>query len=171
MATKSPPIIRPVSWIGIVVQLGFICLLATIIAFVFGVREAALALLIAAAAQSVFARVMRLSLTSEHRRGIALLRQRKFSEAAPLFEASYASLARHPWIDRLRFVLLGSASSMSYREMALCNAAFAYSQLGDGARAIQLYEQTLREFPDSSLATSSLQMLRAGQSLATPRET
>jgi hypothetical protein len=60
---------------------------------------------------------------------------------------------------------------MSYREMALCNAAFAYSQLGDGARAIYLYEQTLLEFPDSSLAASSLQMLRAGQSVVAPQKT
>ena len=58
---------------------------------------------------------------------------------------------------------------MSYREMALCNAAFAYAQVGEGTRAIQLYEQTLREFPSSSLATSSLQMLRAGQSVGLRR--
>ena len=168
MATK-PPIIRPISWMGVAVQIVFVSLLAVIVAFAFGVREPALAFLIAALAWSVFTRVLRLSLTSQFRRGIARLRKGRFTEAAPLLEASYAAFARRPWIDRFRLVLLGNASSMSYREMALCNAAFAYAQVGEGTRAIQLYEQTLREFPSSSLATSSLQMLRAGQSVGLRR--
>jgi tetratricopeptide (TPR) repeat protein len=167
----KPPIIRPISWTGVLAQVAFICFLAAAIAFAFGVRHLALAFLIAAVAHSVFARIMRVWLTAGFQRGVALLRASRFSDAAPVFEASHAALARRPWIDRFRFVLLGAASSMSYREMALCNAAFAYSQVGDGARAIQLYEQALREFPDSSLALSSLQMLRAGQSLASPQQT
>jgi len=150
---------------GVAVQLVFVSFLAVMVAFAFGVTVPTLAFLIAALAWSVFTRVLRLSLTSQFRRGITRLRKARFTEAIPLLEASYAAFARRPWIDRFRFVLLGSASSMSYREMALCNAAFAYSQVGDGARAIQLYEQALREFPGSSLATSSLQMLRAGQSV------
>lgn len=168
MATK-PPIIRPISWMGVAVQIVFVSLLAVTVAFAFGVTEPALAFLIAALAWSVFTRVLRLSLTSQFRRGIAQLRKGRFTEAAPLLEASYAAFARRPWIDRFRLVLLGNASSMSYREMALCNAAFAYAQVGEGTRAIQLYEQTLREFPSSSLATSSLQMLRAGQSVGLRR--
>lgn len=165
MAAK-PPIIRPISGIAIIVQLALVCLFAVIIGVIFGVRDVALAFLLGAVAHAVIYRIARLLLTREHRRAIALLRERKFSEAAPLFEASYAALSRRPWIDRFRFFILGSGSSMSYREMALCNAAFAYSQLGEGQRAIQLYEQALQEFPDSSLAASSLQMLRAGQTVA-----
>ena len=124
MATK-PPIIRPISWLAVIIQFALICLFAVIIGVIFGVREPALAFLLGAVAHAVVYRIMRLLLTREHRRGIALFRQRKFSEAAPLFEASYASLSRRPWIDRFRFFILGSGSSMSYREMALCNAAFA----------------------------------------------
>ena len=154
---------------GVAVQIVFVSLLAVIVAFAFGVREPALAFLIAALAWSVFTRVLRLSLTSQFRRGIARLRKGRFAEAAPLLEASYAAFARRPWIAHFRLVLLGNASSMSYREMALCNAAVAYAQVGEGTRAIQLYEQTLREFPGSSLATSSLQMLRAGQSVGLRR--
>jgi hypothetical protein len=154
---------------GVAVQIAFVSFLAVIVAFAFRVTEPALAFLIAALAWSVFTRVLRLSLTSQFRRGIARLRKARFTEAAPLLEASYSAFARRPWIDRFRFVLLGNASSMSYREMALCNAAFAYAQVGEGTRAIQLYEQTLREFPASSLATSSLQMLRAGQSVGLRR--
>ena len=165
--TAKPPIIRPISWIGVIVQLAFICLVAFVISIAFGIREAALAFLWAAIAQSLISRLIQMWLTADHRRGVALIRGGNFADAAPAFEASYAALKQRPWVDRFRFVLLGSASAMSYREMALCNAAFAYSQAGDGARAMQLYEAALREFPHSSLAASSLQMLRAGQSLAT----
>jgi hypothetical protein len=78
---------------------------------------------------------MRALFTAEHRRGISLFHAKKFSEAAPHFEASYQALVRRPWLDRFRWLLLGSASAMSYREMALCNAAFCHSQSGDGTRA------------------------------------
>jgi tetratricopeptide (TPR) repeat protein len=167
--TAKPPIIRPISWIAVVVQLAIICVFAFLVRFLFGVRELALAFLLGAIAHSVIYRLMRLLLTREHRRGIMLFRARKFAEAAPEFEASYAALRRRPWIDRFRLLLLGSGGSMSYREMALCNAAFAYAQVADGSRAIKLYEQALREFPESGLAASSLQMLRAGQTVSPPK--
>ena len=167
----KPPIIRPISWVAVLVQLALICVFALLIRVLFGVREPALVFLLGAIAHSVIYRLTRLLLTPEHRRGIALFRAQRFSEAAPQFEASYAALGRRPWIDRFRLLLLGSGGSMSYREMALCNAAFAYSQVGDGSRAVALYEQALREFPDSALAASSLQMLRAGQAIASPQKT
>jgi hypothetical protein len=166
--TAKLPIIRPVSWIAVGVQLAIICAFALLIRLLFGVREFAPAFLLGAVAHSVIYRLMRLVLTPEHRRGIALLRAANFSEAAPQFEASYAALNRRPWIDRFRLLVLGSGGSMTYREMALCNAAFAYSQIANGSRAIELYEQALREFPKSALAASSLQMLRAGQTVISP---
>ena len=132
---------------GVAVQIVFVSLLAVIVAFAFGVTEPALAFLIAALAWSVFTRVLRLSLTSQFRRGIAQLRKGRFTEAAPLLEASYAAFARRPWIDRFRLVLLGNASSMSYCEMALCNAAFAYAQVGEGTRAIQVVRANLAGVP------------------------
>ena len=58
---------------GVAVQIVFVSLLAVIVAFAFGVTEPALAFLIAALAWSVFTRVLRLSLTSQFRRGIAQL--------------------------------------------------------------------------------------------------
>jgi tetratricopeptide (TPR) repeat protein len=155
----------------VLAQVAFICFLAFVVAVAFGVTNPPLAFLVSAVAHSVFARIMRAWLTANFQRGVSLLRASRFSDAAPAFECSYAELGRRPWIDRFRFVLLGAASAMSYREMALCNAAFSYSQVGDGARAIQLYEEALREFPNSSLAASSLQMLRTGQSVASPQQT
>ena len=152
--------IQPVlAWLGVLFQLALIALFAFFIASVFSVRESASAIFFAALTHAVLYRIMRKVFTAEHRHGISLFRAKKFSEAAPHFEASYQALGRRPWLDRFRWLLLGSAGAISYREMALCNAAFCYSQSGDGTRATALYEQTLQEFPGSSLATAALNMI------------
>ena len=56
-----------------------------------------------------------------------------------------------------------SASAMSYREMALCNIAFCYSQIGKGMKAIEYYQRVLKEFPNSGLAQSALRMIESGE--------
>ncbi|RYZ22546.1 MAG: hypothetical protein EOO10_21625 [Chitinophagaceae bacterium] len=53
---------------------------------------------------------------------------------------------------------------MSYREMALCNVAFCYSQIGEGKMAIDWYTRTLKEFPESGLAQTALRMLYSSES-------
>ena len=161
--SAKPPMFRPVAWLGVLFQFALVALFAFIIARLFSVREAAAAFFFAALTHAVLYRVMRAVFTAEHRRGISLIRAKKFSEAAPHFEASYQALVRRPWIDRFRWLLLGSGGAISYREMALCNAAFCYSQSGDGTRATALYEQTLKEFPESSMATAALNMIRSVQ--------
>ncbi|PHQ61052.1 MAG: hypothetical protein COC08_06375 [Maribacter sp.] len=50
---------------------------------------------------------------------------------------------------------------MSYREMALANIGFCYSQIGDGIKSKEYYERTLKEFPESGLAKSALKMMSA----------
>ena len=143
-------------------QLALIAAIAALIVFVFHIQFA-LAFFFAAVAHAVVYRILRRVLSADHRRGISLFRAKKFAEAAPCFEASYRVFSARPWVDRFRWLVLGSASSMSYKEMALCNAAFCYSQIGDGTRATALYEQALREFPESSLATSSLNLIYSVQ--------
>ncbi len=160
MATK-PPMIRPIAWPGVLVQVAVMAVSAFGIAWLFRVRDAAMAFFCAAVTHAVLYRVLRAVFTGDHRRGVRLFRAMKFAEAAPYFEASYRAMVRRPWLDRYRWLLLGGASAMSYREMALCNAAFCYSQAGDGARATALYEQALAEFPHSSLATAALNLIRS----------
>ena len=48
---------------------------------------------------------------------------------------------------------------MNYREMALCNIAFCYGQIGNGTKAIEFYQKTLVEFPENGIAESALKML------------
>jgi hypothetical protein len=102
-------------------------------------------------------------LTRHHRAGIALVKCQRFHEAIPEFRRSLDFFDRHPWVDRLRSVLLVSPSAMSYREMALSNIAFCYTQIGDGKLARESYEACLARFPNSGLATASLRIMEAAR--------
>ena len=88
------------------------------------------------------------------------------SQAVPGFDCSLRRplpplLRASGDVDALRGLLLGVGSRNSYRIIALGNMAYCHGQLGDGGRAIELYEQVLREVPDHVLAEASLNMLRA----------
>lgn len=159
--SARPPMIRPCSGVAVLVTLAVVGAFTLIFRWWFHVREWSTAILLAAVAHIIYGRLMRSWLTRDHRVGIALFRERRFAEAAPRFEASYRAMVDRPWIDRFRWLILGGASELTYREMALCNAAFCYSQIGDGQRALGLYEQALKEFPGSSIATASLNMLNS----------
>ena len=50
---------------------------------------------------------------------------------------------------------------MNYKEMALCNIAFCYSQIGNGTKTIEYYKKTLEEFPENPIAESALKMLNS----------
>ena len=50
---------------------------------------------------------------------------------------------------------------MSYKEMALNNIGFCYSQIGQGKVSKEYYERTLKEFPDSGIAKVALRLLNS----------
>lgn len=56
-----------------------------------------------------------------------------------------------------------SSSKISYREMALLNEAFCFSQINEGDAAQSRYEQALRMFPNSGIAEAALNMLRSAR--------
>lgn len=95
----------------------------------------------------------------DHRSGIAKVRRNLFAEAIPSFERSLEFFDRHPWLDRYRSVFLLSPSAISYREMAMTNIGFCYSQLLDGANARVWYTRCIERFPKSGIAQCSLNML------------
>ncbi len=86
----------------------------------------------------------------------------RFPEAITAFQKSVEFIIRHHWIDKYRWAVLLSPSSMSYHEMGLSNIAFSYSQLGDGKMARHFYQECLKVNPHSNLAKCSLKMLDAG---------
>jgi tetratricopeptide (TPR) repeat protein len=113
-------------------------------------------------------RVLRRIFAREHTLGIAAYRSRNFEEALSHFEKSYRVFSAHRTLDARRSLAFGVASQNSYRVIALGNMAYCFGQMGDRAKAIDLYEQVLREVPDHAVAVASLNMLRAGDSKGDP---
>ncbi|WP_157886828.1 tetratricopeptide repeat protein [Hymenobacter sp. PAMC 26628] len=105
--------------------------------------------------------LLRYTVPSHHRKGMQLVKKQDYTGAIPLFEASYAFFTRKSWIDEYRYVTLLSSSRMCYREMALCNIAFCYSQTGEGQRATEYYNQTIMAYPENGIAQSALRMLNS----------
>ena len=98
-------------------------------------------------------------LTGSHKRGIDLLNNRQFREAISSFHSSYSFLTRYEWLDRYRFITLLDSSAISYREMALCNIAYAYARLGERGKSREYYQKALIEFPGSDLAKNGLKFI------------
>ena len=98
----------------------------------------------------------------DHRAGIGLVKNQQFADAIPHFLRSFDFFESKRWLDDHRAFFMLSPSSACYREMALANAAFCYSQVGDGANARKHYERCLELFPDSMLASTALAMMNAG---------
>ena len=158
MVSSRAPILHQISWRATIPKLvagGLAVLIGWQIAgSVQGVIVGALVFL-------AYSYGSRLLIPWHHRRGVALMHRGCYGEAIERFEASYDFFGRHQWLDRFRCVFMMSSSAISYREMALLNIAYAHSQAGDGGAAKEYYERTLAEFPDSSLAQSSLRFIES----------
>ncbi len=107
--------------------------------------------------------LLRFQVPKNHRQGIAFFKSGDYTRAIGEFEKSYDFFTRYAWIDKYRFILLLSASRISYTEMALVNIAYCYSQIGNGGKAKEYYEKTLSQFPDSGMAQSALRMIHAAE--------
>ncbi len=154
------PIVRRISWPAVLPQ--FLALfLAIIVAHRIGGRGA---VAWGAAAYLIYSLGSRRLIPRDHNDGISLVRAERFDDAIPKFRDSLAFFDRHAWIDDYRSIVLMSPSAASYREMALANIGFCYSQLGEGQRSREAYRECLRRFPGSALAISALRMLEAGES-------
>ncbi len=158
----SLPTVRQISWIATIPQFAAIVVLVTLCCLAFGVSNGPL---VGSGIYLVYSFGSRLLLVRDHKRGLILLNAGRFKEAIEAFEESYRFFSEHLWIDRFRSIVLMSPSAMTYHEMALCNIAFAYSQMGDGAGAEGYYRRTLDEFPENGLAKASLKMIESSKSI------
>ena len=102
-------------------------------------------------------------ISGRHRRGVGLLKQGRYREAIVYLQESLAFFNRHPWIDRLRCIVVMNPSAASYRERDLNNIAFCWAQLGDRKRARECYETCLARFPGNCVASMSIRALDAGR--------
>jgi hypothetical protein len=153
---RRVPIVREIRWIWVIPQL---VLLALLILLARSLVQPPLDFLLGAALYLSYSFVARYMFARHHRRGMGLIRARQWEAATSHFRQSYDFFAARPWLDRYRWLLLLSSSAASYREMALLNEAFSLVQQGHRVEARAVYQRTLDEFPDSSMAESALNLM------------
>lgn len=164
---QSMPVVRQLYWPGLLVQALAIALLAACLYLALPNVAALWCVLVAAASYMVFCRIMRLLFTSHHRAALREYRKQQFSDAIAHNARSYEFFVAHPWLDRWRFLLLGTASPNRYSTIALVNQAYCESMRGDRAAARTLFEKALHESPGCTNAQFGLQMLDAGRDRTT----
>lgn len=152
------PVVRQISWLALLPQLAA---LGGAMGIGVLLTQASSGIVLGAAAYLAYSIGSRMLIARAHRRGMRRYRNQQYAAAIQAYEESYEFFARNTWIDRFRAVFMMSPSAISYREMALCNIAFCFTQLGDGQKAESYYRRALDEFPDSGLASAALRMIES----------
>ena len=151
------PVIKQIGWLSIIPQLLFMGLLIFFY-FLLGIKEY---FLFGVFTYIIISFTLRNTITIEHRKGIKNYHKQNYNDAILNFQNSLDFFKKHEWIDKYRYLVLLSSSKYSYREMALCNIAFCYGQIGEGKKAEYYYNVTLQEFPNNNLARSSLNIINS----------
>ena len=154
---SGTPVIRQINWLAIALHL---CIFVAMVYLFQGLNVGAPSLM-AIATYLVLAYFLRFFLAKYHRYGMMFIKQHAYENAIPYFEKSYEYFQKNAWLDKFRAFFLLSSSRISYKEMALVNLAYCYSQLGEGAQAKAYYERALKEFPDSGIAKAGLNMINS----------
>ncbi len=157
--SSGKTIITQISWIAVISQIFLVFLLIRF--FEFLKFSSDMAIMITWGTFIFFALFLRNIIAKNHRTGMRLFRAGKYKEAIKEFEKSFEFFSKYSWVDKFRFITMLSSSRMSYKEMALVNTAFSYSQIGKGKLAKDYYMKTLELFPDSQMAKSALKMIES----------
>lgn len=155
----SLPVAKQIAWISLIPQLGFMAFLTTIY-YVLGTEQF---VIFGAGTYLIISNLLRFLALKDHNQAVKVLKAGAFSDAIPGFQSSYDFLNGYPWIDKYRYLTLLSSSKISFREMALNNIAFCYTQIGEGEKAKSYYKRMLAEYPDSDLAKAALNFIAAIQ--------
>lgn len=151
------PVSRQIAWISVIPQLAVMAFIVAGFYFA-GTKDYFVNGIITYMILSI---CLRLFIPRFHREGMHLVKQKEFNAAIVSFEKSFAFFSRYQWVDKYRFLTLLSSSGLSYRDMALCNIAFCYSQLGEGEKAKSYYTKALQQNPENGLAIAALNMMNA----------
>lgn len=146
--SANVPIVRQVSWSAVLI----IILIWIIFLVVFGFFIPKHGIFIGAVLFALLSIVLQQTIPISHKKGMKAIKQKDFKTATEHFKQSVDFFTKYKWLDKYRAITLLSASKMCYREMALCNIAFCYSQTMEAEKAKALYEQILKEYPDNGLA-------------------
>ena len=155
------PTVREVAWISVVPHLSVLALLILAASRTLTPGRLPASMAVGAGIYLVYSQICRRLVTRRIRRGYRLLKKNAFAEAIAEYGRAYDFFSRHAWIDRFRYLTVLSSSAYSYREIALCNIAFAYAQLGDGTKAVETYRRALQEFPACAAARTALKAAEA----------
>ncbi len=153
------PTTRQRNWISILPHI----IVMGIIIFIWNLIAPKEAFLYGAITYLLISYLLRNLIPRDHRSGIKNNNSGKFKEAISDFQKSYSFFTEYEWVDNYRFIVLLSSSKISYKEMALVNIAFSYTQIGNGQKAKEYYKQALSEFPQSIIAKSALKMIEAAE--------
>ncbi|MBP1637986.1 MAG: hypothetical protein H6Q18_775 [Bacteroidetes bacterium] len=154
---SNVPTVRQIAWVSMIPQL----ILMGLIIYGYYLLDFEDPLLFGLLTYLILSFGLRSMVLKDHKQGIKLLKQQQFADAISLFEKSVVFFTKNAWVDKYRFLTLLSSSKMTYKEMGLCNIAFCHSQIGNGQKAKEYYEQTLTEFPDNGLAKAGLNMINS----------
>jgi hypothetical protein len=147
-------IFRQVNWI-VFIPHGILLTLITLLLLSLGVKND-LALLVAAFIYMGLSMLLHAVIPTNHRLGITLLKQGNFEAAKKSFDKSYEYFTRNKWLDDYRSIFILSASKMSYKEMAMINAALCLLRMDDLVNSKMAYQKVLTQFPDSFMAKNAI---------------
>lgn len=158
---SNVPTVKQIAWISLIPQLTVMGLLI----YSYHLFESQDPFLYGAFTYVGLSFCLRTFVPKDHREGMRLVKQQNFTDAISKFEKSVDFFTKNSWLDKYRFLTLLSSSKMTYKEMGLCNIAFCYSQINNGQKAKQYYEQTLKEFPENGLAIAGLRMINSVENI------
>lgn len=151
---SSHPIVRQVKWLYVIPQ--FIILILVISVFYFiGAEEP---LTFGALTYLIISLSMKIFIPKHQRKGMKFIKRGQYEKALQEFQKSYDFFLKYKWIDKYKYLILLSASRISYLEMSMLNMAYCHAHLGDGSESKELYQKVLELFPDSKMAQSALKI-------------
>ncbi|MBZ0287495.1 MAG: tetratricopeptide repeat protein [Anaerolineae bacterium] len=162
MASKTP-VIRQISWLMVIPQLLVMAALIVFVAVLFRPEPLIMAVTYGSFLYLLYSYGSRWLLLKSHRQGMDLTQDKDYQGAIEKYSESYKFFSDYPWIDRYRYLTMMSPSLISFREMALINIAFCYSQMGDYANTKHFYQKALAEFPDSEMAKVALTFIATAE--------
>lgn len=113
----------------------------------------------------VYSTLSRKIIPHYHRKGVRLMFKGNYPDSIELFQKSVVFFEKYWWLDKYRSIFLMSSSSFTYREMALMNIAYAYSQINEEKKAEEYYTKILNEYPNNQPAKSALNLINAGKEI------
>ncbi len=154
------PLVRKTGIEQIIPTVSVVLLLSLAIYFLRLTTDYSIIVFISCLILTAYKLVVRYTITNNLIKGLRLTKDREFKEAIGLFEQVYDYFDKHPFLDKYRSLILLSTSSYSYKELALLNIAFCYTQLGDKTNATKYYNECLKLNPNNGPAKTSLTQLK-----------